>query len=207
MRNIDAATEYAVALAKRRGADQVSPDDVLLGCLQAVSRLGVVKLGPWLFDLKALGVDWMDPPSKPGPKVSYSDDVVEIFDRAARIARADSSSGVCLLHLLAAFAEEEFGLMGKLKAEYDIGSAAWRAAAIEVAPQARPQLPPAAAEAVSREYLTPEEAAASLSIHVQTLRNYVRSGKLPALRLAGERSLRIRRADLDKVLEPLTSEK
>ena len=46
-------------------------------------------------------------------------------------------------------------------------------------------------------------AAEALSIHVQTLRAYVRSGKLPALRLAGERAIRIRRQDLETVLEPL----
>ena len=41
---------------------------------------------------------------------------------------------------------------------------------------------------------------------MQTLRAYVRSGKLPALRLAGERSIRIRRADLEKVLEPVQAD-
>jgi excisionase family DNA binding protein len=53
-----------------------------------------------------------------------------------------------------------------------------------------------------REYLTPEEAAELLSIHVQTLRAHVRSGKLPALRLAGERAIRIRWSDLEKIFEP-----
>jgi excisionase family DNA binding protein len=55
----------------------------------------------------------------------------------------------------------------------------------------------------AKDYLTPEEAAEALSIHVQTLRAYVRSGKLPALRLAGERAIRIRRTDLETVMEPL----
>jgi excisionase family DNA binding protein len=64
-----------------------------------------------------------------------------------------------------------------------------------------------AASSAAREFLTPEEAAEALGIHVQTLRAYVRSGKLPALRVAGERSLRVRRSDLEKVLEPLVSEK
>ena len=41
------------------------------------------------------------------------------------------------------------------------------------------------------EYLSPEDAAAELGIHVQTVRTYVRSGKLPAMRLAGERAIRI----------------
>jgi excisionase family DNA binding protein len=35
------------------------------------------------------------------------------------------------------------------------------------------------------EYLTPEQAADVLGVHVQTVRGYVRSGKLPASRLAG----------------------
>jgi excisionase family DNA binding protein len=61
----------------------------------------------------------------------------------------------------------------------------------------------AAGDLSGREYLTPEEAAEAIGIHVQTLRGYVRSGKLPALRLAGERAIRIRRKDLEAVLEPL----
>jgi excisionase family DNA binding protein len=54
---------------------------------------------------------------------------------------------------------------------------------------------------LEREHLTPEEAAEILSIDVQTLRGHPRSGKLPALRLAGERAIRIRRSDLEKVFE------
>lgn len=65
-------------------------------------------------------------------------------------------------HLLAAFAAEAEGLMGTLKTRHGITSAGWRAALV-------------------RDYLTPEEAAAALAIHVQTLRACVRSGKLPAL--------------------------
>ena len=45
-----------------------------------------------------------------------------------------------------------------------------------------------------------------MGIHVQTLRTYLRGGKLPAMRLAEERAIRIRRADLEKVLEPVVPE-
>jgi excisionase family DNA binding protein len=58
----------------------------------------------------------------------------------------------------------------------------------------------------AREYLTPEEAAEALGIHVQTMRAYVRSGRVPAYRVAGERAIRIRRPDLEKILEPLVPE-
>jgi excisionase family DNA binding protein len=54
-----------------------------------------------------------------------------------------------------------------------------------------------------RDYLTPEQAADALGLHAQTVRAYIRSGKLPAMRVAGERAIRIRREDLEKVLEPL----
>jgi excisionase family DNA binding protein len=57
------------------------------------------------------------------------------------------------------------------------------------------------------EYLTPEEAAEAFGIHVQTMRGYIRSGRLPAFRVAGERVIRIRREDLEQVLEPLVGEK
>ncbi|MDE3197619.1 MAG: helix-turn-helix domain-containing protein [Acidobacteriota bacterium] len=49
--------------------------------------------------------------------------------------------------------------------------------------------------------------ASCTNLHVQTLRAYIRSGKLPASRIAGERALRIRRADLGKVLEPLGNDR
>jgi excisionase family DNA binding protein len=102
--------------------------------------------------------------------------------------------------------------MGSLKETHGITSASWRTAVAQLWPlqpgdatredAARPKGEDAV-NAAARDYLTPEEAAAELSIHVQTLRAYVRSGKLPALRLAGERAIRIRRTDLETVMEPL----
>jgi len=137
--------------------------------------------------------------------------VVTIFDCAARIARVDGCAEIALEHLLVAFASEDTGLMCELKRRFGIRSESWRAAAASLprplwtAPAASGGAKPD--PATGRDYFTPEEAAEALGIHVQTLRAYVRSGKMPALRLAGERSIRIRRADLDKVLEPLVPEK
>lgn len=48
-----------------------------------------------------------------------------------------------------------------------------------------------------------DEAAEYLGVHVQTIRAWIRSGKLPASRLAGMKSIRIREADLEAVLEPI----
>ena len=50
---------------------------------------------------------------------------------------------------------------------------------------------------------SPEEAAAYLNVHVETIREWIRSGRLRASRLAGRRALRIKASDLSAVLEPV----
>jgi excisionase family DNA binding protein len=172
-----------------------------------ISRFGIATLGPWSLDLETLGVDWIHQPDGPRPKVAYSQEAADLFDRATMIAKSISRSaggtGVSVNHLLAAFASEEGGLMGELKRTHGIDSASWRAA---VAQRGGDETTGAKASA-KPEYLTPEEGAEALGIHVQTMRGYIRSGRLPAFRLAGERAIRLLRADLQKVLEPLGGEK
>ena len=213
MNDVDLATSFAIFAAKQRGAAQVTPDHILLGCLRAISRFGIASLGAWSLDLEALGIDWVRQPDGPRPKVAYSQDAVHLLDLAAQIAKSAGDAGVDVKHVLAAFAAEESGLMGELKNTYGITSASWRAAvsklgAHETETIAGAGLDRAANEKKSaREYLTPEEASEALGIHVQTMRAYIRGGRVPAFRLAGERAIRILRRDLEKVLEPLEGEK
>jgi excisionase family DNA binding protein len=204
MRDSETAAAFAISQAKRRGLAEVGTDELLLGCLQTISLFGIAQLGPWTFDLEALGVDWLERPAR-GTRVDYSQAVVDIFDRAARISAASGAGAIQVEHLLAAFAGETAGLMGELKRTHEITGAAWRAAVAQLWPAvpAVAAAPAPAEGSAASDYLTPEDAAAALNIHVQTLRAYVRSGKLPALRLAGERAIRIRRQDLEAVLEPL----
>jgi excisionase family DNA binding protein len=211
MTEAESAALFAISLAKKRGLEEIGPDELLLGCLRARSQFGIVELGGWIFDLEALGIDWLEDPGIRAPKVAYSEGAVEIFDRAARIAKADGASSMRVEHLLAAFAAEESGLMGELKRAHGITSAAWRAALVGGMDRSAREPSMAAAASVGGgtlgDYLTPEQAAEALGVHVQTLRAYVRSGKLPALRLAGERAIRIRRGDLEKVFDPVQPEK
>lgn len=203
MIDAESAALSAVALAKRRGLREVGADELLLGCLRVISRFGIVQLGPWTFDLETLGMDWLDRPEKNGAKVAYSQAVVDILDLAARIARSEEST-IHVEHVLAAFADQDGGLMRDLKKTHGITSSSWRTAIAsrkQDAGEEREQQP--SSRRVVRDYLTPEDAAEELGVHVQTLRAYVRSGKLPAHRLAGERAIRIRRIDLEKILEPL----
>jgi excisionase family DNA binding protein len=210
MKDAELAASFAIFAAKQRGDTEVTPDHILLGCLRAVSRFGIATLGPLSLDLEPLGVDWMRQPDGPRPKVGYSQEAVDLFDRAARIAKSVGESSISVNHLLAAFATEEGGLMGGLKRAHGITSASWRAAIAGLGSGATIGI---TSNGVAREnkkaqdYLTPEEAAEALSIHVQTMRAYIRSGRLPAFRLAGERAIRILRSDLEKVLEPLGGEK
>ena len=53
----------------------------------------------------------------------------------------------------------------------------------------------------SIQFFSPNEVADFLGVHAQTIRGYIRTGKLSALRLAGERALRIKREDLIALLE------
>lgn len=196
----------AIALAKRRGGLEVEPDDLLTACLLAVSRFGVARLGGISIDLEALGIDWLKAPApgerREGPKAAYSEAVVGLLDRAAAIRKVDGRPGpVLLVHLLVAFATlKPAGLMAAL-ARQGVDSAALRTAL--AAAEREPVGPRAAGEASVTAYLSPEQAAELLGVHHQTIRGYIRSGKLPALRIAGERAVRIRRDNLDRLLEPL----
>jgi excisionase family DNA binding protein len=210
MRDLDFATAFAIFTAKRQRSREVTPDHLLLGCLRAVSRFGVARIGPWSIDLETLGIDWVREPDGPAPKVSYSDEAVEVFDRAALIAKSSHDGAMNVYHMLAAFAAHEGRLMGELTKSYKISSAGWRAAVAQLAgaeTRSGPEGPSTSAKKKPREYLSPEQAAEELGIHVQTMRAYVRSGRVPAFRLAGERAIRILRADLKKVLEPLETTK
>jgi excisionase family DNA binding protein len=212
MKEVEQAVSYAIARTKSRELAELGPDELLLGALQAISRFGVAQLGAACIDLEELGLRWMEQVKPGGQKPGFSDSAVAIFDMAARIARADGTNVIGLDHLLAAFSNEETGLMATLKARYGITGASWRVGITQLsqasvaATTSLPgsvAIPEAQVTDPAKDYLSPDEAAEALGIHVQTLRGYVRSGKLPALRLAGERAIRIRRTDLAAVLEPL----
>jgi len=204
------AASFAIFAAKQRASEEVTPDDLLIGSLRAISRFGIASIGQWDLDLEALGVDWMLQPVGVQPKVAYSQEAVGIFDRAAQMAKSTGDQTVGVNHLLAAFASEETVVMGELKHKYGITSASWRAAVAQIGrDEISNDKPPHSPDPgkFEREYLTAEEAAHLLGIHVQTMRSYIRTARVPAFRMAGERAIRIRRADLDKIMEPLEAEK
>ena len=97
------------------------------------------------------------------------------------------------LHVLLAFMRVDSGLPSRVFGELGVSPAQVETYAREGA---------AGSLAPERLY-SPEEAAAYLGIHVQTVRAWIRSRRLKASRLAGQRALRIRASDLETILEPL----
>lgn len=202
------AARLAIARAKRRNSDEVTPDDLLAGALQGVARFGLALIGPLTIDLEMLGEDRLDELDAVGKKVAYSTAAAAMFDRAAVVAKRDRSSRIEPVHMLAAFAGEENGLMGRLKSTYGFDSAGWRAALVrwQKEDSRRRSGGAAGSQGSVQELLSPDDAAGFLGVHTQTVRGYIRSGKLPAHRLAGERAVRIRRQDILDLLEPYDPE-
>lgn len=56
----------------------------------------------------------------------------------------------------------------------------------------------------SRPYLTIRETAALLALSTRTIHRYIAVGKLRAHRVAGEKTTRIKRDDMDALLSPVT---
>jgi excisionase family DNA binding protein len=193
------ATAHAVAYAKDRSGEEVTPDDLLLGSLQAAARLGVAGLGPLDIDLSG------EPPVPSGngpPRVRprYAPDTAALFDRASSIARDDGEPRVRLVHLLAALGGSDCALMLRLRERYGFDDAGWRSA---LAAWDRTRQRGTEIGTEKKSLLTVDDAAEALGVHQQTIRGYIRSGKLPAYRIAGERAIRVFATDLYGLLEPV----
>ncbi|HKK28687.1 MAG TPA: helix-turn-helix domain-containing protein [Gemmatimonadota bacterium] len=208
---VERAARRAIGLARRRGDDEVSAGDLLVGALAEISRFDVAWIGDRPVDLRALCITDVAAPGGNGTgptsaSPAYGQGAVELFERAAGLARLDGSGSTGLVHLLAAFADLSTPLRDRLFDEMGFSAAEWRAELARGVVGAPPRLAGEAATTAATgpggpEILGVEDAADYLDVHPQTVRNYIRSGKLPAYRLAGERFLRVLRKDLLALLE------
>ena len=87
-------------------------------------------MGPLTIDLVAMGEEGLEEADAVGKKVAYSAAAAALFDRAAAVAKRDRSPAIEPVHMLAAFAGEENGMMARLKGTYGFDSAGWRAALV-----------------------------------------------------------------------------
>lgn len=210
-RQLERAARRAIARAKGRGDEDVTPDDLLAGALAELGRFGIAWIGEWALEVPALkdgdAGSWREVPDEPPPATAYAPATVELLDRAATVAREDGSSGIGLVHLLVALADVECELLAELGERYGFSGVEWRAALARGDVGVPPHRPADSVRGrdtgtpTQSDILSVDEAAEVLDVHSQTVRNYVRSGKLPAYRLAGERYIRILRGDLLALLE------
>ena len=217
---VSKATQAAMKRAKYLETSEVSHDHLLIGILQTISRFNIVKIGSITIDLADFGnasvyADTETSPKTDQIKVAYSSSANAILDKAAYIARIDQSKHIEIVHILVAYANQENGLMAKLKKRYNFTDRQWRVALSAWQPALEAPLGKdskateshkTARDLDGKQFFSPDEAAEYLGLHVQTIRGYIRTGKLPALRLAGERALRIEKSALLNLLEPFNPE-
>lgn len=186
-------TELAIAY----GTD-ASLDIAFVVFLRRMSRFGYFTYGPISIDVR-LVEDILDRTAPrndqlaPGNHV-YSDSYVRFSRRLAEEVRRSGRRRIDELHFLLAFMRTEEGLPARVFGELGVSPEAVERYAQSRGDDDQPGL--------ERLY-SPEDAAEYLGVHVQTVRAWIRTGRLPASRLAGQRALRIRARDLVSVLEPV----
>lgn len=180
--------------ALRLGANQVTVDLHFLVFLRRFARFGFFQFGPLTIDVSLIEdvVDRTLPHGPPG-NVVLGDDVVRFSRALTDEARRSGRKRIDELVYLLAFMRWKEGLPARVFGE--LGVTPEQVEAFARDQNAGPVEP--------EKLYSPEEAADYLGIHVQTVRAWIRSGRLRASRLAGQRALRIRASDLQSVLEPV----
>jgi excisionase family DNA binding protein len=199
--------ERAEAAAQDAGTD-VTADHLVLGVLRATDTSGAAvlrDLGIGEADVAGAGA-----PPRRGARARWGAPLQPVIQAAAEEARQLGSrltrSAHVLLGIVASGQGALPGLLAGRGATLETLRARVREAIAAAPAPAAPvtESPRNPSGAPARELFTVDQAADFLGIHHQTLRGYIKSGKLPAYRLAGEKVLRIKREDLMTLLEPVS---
>lgn len=174
---------------------QASVDYWFYAFLRRFSRFGYFTFGPVTIDVRLIGeiAERTAERRTSGPNV-MGDDFVRFSRILVDETRRSGISRVDELHVLLAFMRYGEGLPGRVFGELGVTR---EQVEQYVRSAGQPQTP------VEQKLYSPEEAAEYLGVHVQTVRAWIRSGRLKASRLAGQRALRIAASDLQSVLEPV----
>lgn len=175
-------------------------DMEFLSFLRMHSRLGFFIFGPIAIDLRvveeqfyasaARGQGGPDHPPTADDLVRFSRTVVQEMRRTGR-------KDVDELTFLRAFMRTPEGLPGRVFGELGVSVEDVGRYITELSAGRPPE------RATAERLLSTEEAAEYFRVHVQTVRAWIRAGKLPASKLAGQKSIRIKESDLTRVLEPI----
>ena len=198
----------AVEALAREAGTAVSADHLLL----AVLRSGPTSGASVLRDLGITDGDVAAPVSSAPSRGRrmWGADIQPIIQASGEEAWRLGSRLTRSAHLVLGLAASGQGSLPRLMAARGVTIEALRervrqAVAAMPEPEPSPQAETAgsATGGIGQAFFTVDQAAAFLGIHHQTLRGYIKGGKLPAYRLAGEKVLRIKREDLMALLEPV----
>lgn len=181
--------------AVRLSAAQETLDLYFLVFLRHLSRFGFFSFGPITIDVRMVEdiVERTIPRGPGSGPAAWSDDLVAFSGRLMDEVRRSGQRRIDELHFLLAFMRTPDGLPGRVFGELGVTPAMVEDYVRQEA-STKPLLEP---------LYSPEDAAAYLGVRVQTVRAWIRSGRLKARRLAGQRALRIAASDLQAVLEPV----
>jgi excisionase family DNA binding protein len=168
--------------------------DVHFVCfLRRLARFGYVTVGPITLDVRLLE-DLVERTAVPVPSTGMTEDMVPFSRLLMEEVRRSGRMRIDELHYLLAFMRCNAGLPGRVFGELGVTP--------EQLERHLKRSGGTAAEPAER-LMSPEAVADYLGVHVQTVRTWIRSGKLPARRLAGLRTIRIRSSDVETLLQPL----
>lgn len=195
---LDAVNRRVVAIRSANPQIRgVGLDVLFVAFLQETSRFGVFSYGPITIDVGLVEDLYLRlvPGSPEATNARVLDSARDFYQRvAAELGAAEGGRRPNELHYLLAFMRSPEGLPRKVFSE------------LAIHPQAVLEFARREAQGLTGRsdiFLTPEDVARRLHVNVQTVRAWIRSGELPASRLAGRRVLRIRESDIEALLEPV----
>ncbi len=178
--------------------EQVTVDVLFLAYLLECGRFGRFEVGPVSIDVRVVEDRFARSYARIAAgqtgKDGYDASAKRFFERLMSEVSRSGRRRIDELHWLLAFMRTDEGLPSAVFGELGVSPEQVELFASRG---------PIESNRAPDELLSPEEVAEYLRVHVQTVRAWIRSGKLPASRLAGQRALRVRRSDLGRVLEPV----
>ena len=189
---LDRLTELTYEVTNELGVGPNGSIDVFfLGFLRLVSRFGVFSFGPITIYVPTIE----DVARRTVTASAESGFLVGFANLLREEHRRIGGGPINELHVLLAFMKVNEGIPARVFGELGVRP--------EQVEEFARSAGTTATKSEPEKLYSPEEAAEYLGIHVQTVRAWVRSGRLKASRLAGQRALRITASDLMTVLEPL----
>jgi excisionase family DNA binding protein len=189
---------------ERYGRPVWSVDTEFLAFLESLEQFGFFRFGPVTIDVRAVETVCSKsvssaPPSVRRRRAAFGPDFVRFTNRLTKEVER-SGRRLDELHYLLTFMRTPEGLPARVFRKLGVSTE-------EVERFARNPTSVSHAGTGPERLYTIGNVAAYYGVHAQTVRAWIRAGRLPAVRLAGQKVIRIRERDLEAVLAPFNSPK